>query len=111
VTIVVKRYLRLSVGAQLILLIFLNFLDALFTIHFVGNKGIDEVNPVVSPLFLWGINTFLIWKMLLVCFCSAVLYLCYKCQERKWIVPFVRALIWIYAVLTVFHLLAFIFHS
>ena len=106
-----KRYLNLSVGAQLILLIFLNFLDALFTTYFVDSKGFDEINPIVSPLFMWGVDTFLVWKMLLVCFCSGILYLCYKHDEKRWIIMFVRALIWIYAALTLFHLTAFILHG
>ena len=50
-----------------------NFLDALFTLYFVGLWGVEEANPLMALFFQHSETSFLVMKF--VCFTFAVAYL------------------------------------
>jgi hypothetical protein len=69
----------------LALVIGLNCLDSYFTLMILRNGG-QELNPLVaSSIRLWG-NNFWIWKLVVVSFCSFIIYLHSQFEVAKFAV-------------------------
>lgn len=63
--------------AMVILILFLNILDAYFTLDYVGTKNGHEANPIADQLLRWG-NDYFIWAKCLVVALSLVFLLVHK---------------------------------
>ena len=104
----IARLSQFNLGASLTILLLLNVIDAFFTIIFVDALGLQEANPIVAPLFLWGPMTFLVWKLAMVTFCCVIIYASWVRNRKEWVQKFVNILLAIYGILVLTHTGVFI---
>ena len=104
----INRLLHFNFAVSLFIVILLNVIDAFFTIIFVDGLGVQEVNPIVAPLFIWGPVTFFMWKLLMVAGCCAIIYVSWIKNRKAWVQKFVNVLMAVYGILALTHFIVFI---
>jgi hypothetical protein len=104
----INRLLHFNFIVSLAALLFLNLADAFFTIIFVDTLGLQEANPIVAPLFIWGPGTFLTWKLLTVAACCGIIYVSWIKNRKAWVQKFVNILLVVYGILVLTHTVIFI---
>ena len=103
----INYLLHFNLAVSLIIVLLLNIIDAFFTIIFVDALGLEEANPIVAPLFIMGPVTFFIWKIFIVTTCCGIIYASWRVNKKPWVQKFVYALMGIYGILALTHMLVF----
>ncbi len=92
-----------SIFMLLFLIVFLNVLDVFYTLYYVNEMGLQEMNPWAVTLLSMGPWIFITGKMLTIVLCCCALWYAYRRVRKVWVRVFIWAAALVYCLLIFLH--------